>query len=454
MADAHGGFNDEMTTVSRTRPVRRAVAGAGATSTILVCFGLGAAADAAESTLYVDQKSPSCSDTGPGTNVQPYCSIGAAAKTAVAGQTVQVATGTYVESVVPARSGTESAPIVYTAAPGASVTVTGSTYGFKLSSRSYVTVTGFTVTRTTGHGIYVSGGAFDRIVGNHVSYAGEPSVDHTKRGIYVSGNRDSLVEDNTVDHNSEAGIYLTSTATGITVRGNVAFANARQYTRAAPGIDVRGTNNTILNNVSHDNEDSGLQFYTGARGNLVMDNLCYDNGDHGIDNLNAPDQVITGNTVFHNVTAGINLEGSSTGGTVRNNISVDNGINSPRTKSNIRVDANSVQGTTLDSNLTYLSQSSVDYIWGGKYYYSVAALRTATGQEQHGIQADPLFANLAARDFRLSSGSPAIDSADSSASGQQLTDLLGAGRVDDPATTNTGIGPRAYDDRGAYEYQG
>jgi len=33
------------------------------------------------------------------------------------------------------------------------------------------------------------------------------------------------------------------------------------------------------------------------------------------------------------------------------------------------------------------------------------------------------------------------------------TDIEGNGRVDDPATTDSGLGPRSYDDRGAYEYQ-
>ena len=127
---------------------------------------------------------------------------------------------------------------------------------------------------------------------------------------------------NTSDHNSEAGILLQSGTTGTLVSGNTTFANARGYTRAAPGIDVRSTGNTVQDNVSHDNEDSGLQFYTGGGGNLVLDNLSYRNGDHGIDDLNAPGQTIIGNTVYGNVAAGINLEGTSSGGTLANNVSV------------------------------------------------------------------------------------------------------------------------------------
>jgi hypothetical protein len=50
-------------------------------------------------------------------------------------------------------------------------------------------------------------------------------------------------------------------------------------------------------------------------------------------------------------------------------------------------------------------------------------------------------------------GSPAIDSANSDAINEQTIDIAGNSRVDDPATANTGTGTRAYDDRGAYEFQ-
>ena len=71
----------------------------------------------------------------------------------------------------------------------------------------------------------------------------------------------------------------------------------------------------------------------------------------------------------------------------------------------------------------------------------------------NGINADPKWANLGARDFHLTAGSPAIDSANSGISGQPGSDVAGVARVDDPATPNPGVGPRTYDDRGAYEFQ-
>ena len=72
---------------------------------------------------------------------------------AVAGQTVLVSSGTYAGGATVAQSGTSSAPIVFQNAPGATVTVTGGTNGFKVSSKSWITIKGFTVTQSTRSGI-------------------------------------------------------------------------------------------------------------------------------------------------------------------------------------------------------------------------------------------------------------------------------------------------------------
>jgi len=412
-------------------------------------------------TLYVAGASAACSDSGPGTSSQPFCTIGAAASKVVAGQTVQVAAGSYPENVTISKAGTASAPIVFTAAAGATVTVSGQVHGFTVTNATWITINGFTVTGTTDNGISVSGSSDITISANHVSFAGLPEAGKTNSGILLKSNTtNSLVVGNTADHNSYAGIEVNGGSTGNEVRGNVTFSNAQQYQRAAPGIRVyQAPGNTIDRNVSHDNEDSGIESYNGANNTLIYNNVTYNNGDHGIDDLSCTGQRIIGNTVFHNVTAGINLEGpagaGSTGGTIANNISVDNGIRSPRTHSNIRVDNQSTSGTTVDSNVVYLSGgvSDVMLIWNSVNYTSLAAFQAATGQEAHGIQADPEWKDPASGDFHLLAGSPAIDSANSGVSGQPSQDIEAQPRIDDPATANTGLGPRSYDDRGAYEFQ-
>src|SRR5947209_5653790 len=98
-------------------------------STYFFAFLSPVSAGAVVTTLYVDKNNVSCTDAGSGTQTQPYCTIQKGASVAVAGQTVQVAAGTYAENVTPANSGTSTSPIVFTAASGATVTVTGTAAG-------------------------------------------------------------------------------------------------------------------------------------------------------------------------------------------------------------------------------------------------------------------------------------------------------------------------------------
>jgi parallel beta-helix repeat protein len=430
------------------RRLRAGLAAAGLAGLLLTLTG--AVAAAAPATLYVDRSNRNCSNSGPGSAASPYCSIAKAAAVAGPGQTVLVAAGTYAESVAVARSGTATAPIVLKASGG--VTVSGGSHGFTIASRSWVTVQGFTVSGTSGVGIDVRDSSHVTVTGNRVTRSGRRAKGGTAQGIRLAGTDDSVVFHNVTFDNSEAGIALTGGSTRNRVTGNRSYQNARGYTRAAPGIDVRAPGNQVIGNLSYHNEDSGIQSYTGGSNTLVAGNLAWDNGDHGIDDLNVPGQRIVGNTVFHNLTAGINVEGNSPGATIANNVSVDNGLASPRTKGNIRVDQNSVSGTRVDRNLVWLRTSGVQYTWKKTGYSSLAAFHAATGQEAGGLQASPGFVNAGAGNFHLAAGSRAIDSADSGVSGQQPRDADGRPRRDDPGVANSGAGPRRYDDRGAYEH--
>jgi hypothetical protein len=164
---------------------------------------------------------------------------------------------------------------------------------------------------------------------------------------------------------------------------------ARVPTGGSRHLASTGRGNVVDGNITHDNEDSGIESYPGANQTLIYNNVSYDNGDHGIDNLQTTGQRIIGNTVYNNVTAGINLEGNSTGGTVENNISVNNGIKSPRTHSDIRIENGSTAGTTVDYNVVYLTTPDTLLIWSSVSYTSLTAFQAASGQMLHGINADP-----------------------------------------------------------------
>ncbi|WP_214325134.1 PKD domain-containing protein [Nonomuraea sediminis] len=430
-----------------------------AISTLVAALTTPVSADAA-TTLYVDSNNNACSDQGPGTGAQPFCSIIQGAKVVLAGQTLQVASGTYGGPVNVTHSGTSGAPITITAAPGATPTVTGSGAGFQISSQSYVVINGFTITGTTGNGISVSGGSNITISRNTVTKAGQRASGKIAAGIKLAGTTDSLVSQNVSNDNSDHGFFLAANTTRITVSNNRATLNANGYQRNANGIDVIGPANSIINNVTYENEDSGIQFYTGGDNNLAAGNVSYNNGDHGIDDLNVTGGRLIGNTIYRNCTTGINVEGASGNYTIANNIAFDNavypaykGISCSRRAGNIGVWDSAPNGTVANHNQVWLTKSGKMYVWAGNTYNTLPSLQSATGQENRGIYADPAFVSPGTWNLQLLAGSPAIDSANSGVSGQQTIDVLGNPRVDDPGVANTGAGPRAYDDRGAYERQ-
>ena len=447
-------------------------------------------------TYYVDNTNPTCSDLGIGTTtLQPLCTITEGGNRAKPGDTVRVLHGTYVEKVKPARSGTAGNPITFSAAPGVTVTgdgnpTSGSSSAFRLASYSYITIDGFNVKNTIDEGIYMLGSDHIIISNNHVSCAGtlqepgcHPATGKERSGIYLAVTTYSTITGNTTDHNSLDGIRLFNLSTNNTISNNVSFANASGANRIAEGINIdsNSTLNTIIHNIAYANEDSGLYFQNSSGSNLAIGNVSYGNGDHGIDNLNSPYNIIVGNTVQGNVTSGINLEGDAipgsggAGTTVMNNILVDNGYGRlvgggtlpAEFQGNIRVDKNSTNGTLLDYNLYFLSAAGTQINWAGTPY-TLSDFSFFQLQEIHGSEGDPHFtfaAPIAMRpaaapfnmpenegNYYILAGSPAIDSANSSAPNEPDFDILGHTRMDDPSVGNTGTGIRTYDDRGAYEF--
>jgi parallel beta-helix repeat protein len=397
------------------------------------------------STYHVD-KAPRCSNSGPGSRSQPFCTIGQGAAVARPGDTVIVHGATYREMVTVPRSGTSRSPITFKARGRA--TVMGRKHGFLLNGRRWITIRGFAVTATSSHGIFTSKGSGITISRNDVWEAGQPVQGQIAQGIYLRGVTDSLVEGNSAHHNSNHGIELGEGTTKTTVRGNFVFNNARQYAPAAAGIQVfGGKNNVIEANRAFANEDSGFNVREGATDNLIASNASWGNGDHGFDTHRATGTRYIGNTAFGNSMDGLSVEADSTGTVIANCISVQNG------RFELYVDSSSTPGFTSDYDVLWDPNPGPDIRYAGTGYDTVESFSTATSHDSHGIGADPMFANPTLGDFHLLPGSPAIDSANSGANGHLPLDLEGNPRVDDPAVSNSGIGPRPFDDRGAYERQ-
>jgi uncharacterized protein (TIGR03437 family) len=105
----------------RTFPCRR-ILSAGSLLGLSWLVGLLGPSPALAADYYV---SPSGSDSSPGTLSQPFLTIQKAASVMVAGDTAFLRAGIYRETVTPAHSGTQSAPITYMPYNGESVTVSG-----------------------------------------------------------------------------------------------------------------------------------------------------------------------------------------------------------------------------------------------------------------------------------------------------------------------------------------
>src|SRR5204863_9530577 len=137
---------------------------------------------------------------GSGTATQPFCSIRPAASRVVAGQTVLVSSGTYNEGITVSSSGTAAAPITFSAAPGATVTLTGgggaSSNGFYDSGKPYVTIQGFTVTGTGGDEILVRNTNNVSLSWNHVMNSGQTAQRKFAKDILPGGRTDSVVANN------------------------------------------------------------------------------------------------------------------------------------------------------------------------------------------------------------------------------------------------------------------
>jgi parallel beta-helix repeat protein len=479
----------------------------------------------AQTTVYVDNQSASCSPTGPGTEVAPYCTITDAMKTwKGAGVTIIVKPGTYREQVTinALAAGAAGAPFVlraqgpgvvvdgsddfsntasWTASlgtafvapsvtwtpkqvyvdgarlalttltpdvmpvntfrwvsgeglyvnlggddPGTHLTQVGHrNYAFNLFSTSFVTVDGFTIARTEDRGITMQNPCTDLVISNNrVSFA-------NSYGIQTVNGQRIRIDGNTVSDCNFHGIGLTAGASGCTITNNECFRNAHPTIRQANGIYLSGApGNVISGNVLHDNQDTGLQFSAGANDCVSTNNRSYRNGDHGYDHLGVSNTVHLNDIAYGNYMDGFSFEGNSPGSQLYNSIATENGLTT--NEFDLWVDATSSVGFVSDHNIFWNSTAQPPIKFVTTLYSTLAGYQAASGLDAHSAQADPRFTNAIGADFTLLAGSPAIDAATSLPAQWPATDALGAPRLDDPRTANSGEGPVAYGDLGVFEF--
>jgi parallel beta-helix repeat protein len=155
------------------------------------------------------------------------------------------------------------------------VQVSHRNYGFTLSTKSFVTIDGFEITRTQDRGINIFGCSDLDIANNKVTFA-------NSYGIQAVGSQNLVIEGNLVTDSNFHGIGLTASTTsgttGCIVRNNECTRNAHPTIRQANGIYLTGSpNNTMYGNRLHHNQDTGMHFALGSNDCLSYNNLSYAN---------------------------------------------------------------------------------------------------------------------------------------------------------------------------------
>ena len=319
-------------------------------------------------------------------------------------------------------------------------------YGFSLFGRSWITIDGFNILHSEDRGVYLNGSCTNvSALRNVITYTG-------KMGIQVVGGSANRVGSNNVHDCMDHGISFTSGATNCIIEDNESYRNARPIDRVANGIYLFGCpGNTIRQNRTHDNEDTGIHIQSGSNNCIQYLNRSWNNGDHGFDHLMATGTIHNGDVAYGNFKDGFSIEGNATGTQLHNCIAVDNGLTT--NEFDLWVDSGSTTGFVSDYNIFWNStiQPPVKYI--ATLYPTVAAYSTASGKDAHTLQANPLFVNAAAANFHLQSGSPAIDNANSGSPNWPTLDADDLARFNASGVPNNGVGPINYGDRGAYEFR-
>lgn len=413
-------------------------------------------------TLYVDASLGNDSVTyEQNSESNPWRTIGRAAwgstsrgapnqsQAARAGDTVTVRAGTYSTAGTgdrfdpaynPANSGTSSAPIVFQAEGRVRLNLSsGAGPVIGAYSRDYIVWRGFYINESTapsvsdtGSVVLVStrGSVIENCEIDGAGTAGGRLDNHN--GVRLEYATDVVVRNNRIYNVLFGNGSLHHNGAGImSYYGNRALIENNEIHSCGSGIFVKGGDNrdfTIRYNITR-NTGKGIVFmYTNASGqHNVYQNVSMNN-ENGISvDVSSRNLNIVNNTFIDNQN-GIRFGAPADS---MSNIVVRNNIVLTAMEAVSGGEASTVSPFSLDHNLYH--DNSSGWSIAGVRYTSISAWRSALGGTTNGddyrsLTANPLFQNVSAADFRLTSGSPAHNA------GVDVLDLNRNGSTGDPIT--------------------
>lgn len=351
---------------------------------------------------------------------QEYRTIQAAVKRARAGDTVVVFPGDYAGFRVK-RSGTANRRIVIRGRPGARITSSErrSEHGIYLRRTSFVTISGFEVV-----GAEMSFGIAARDARANKPMRGVEILDNVVIGarstnIYLSQVADSLVAGNVAADSREShGIYLANAGSDDTeLRDNTCYGNAKSGIHfngdARFGGDGVHTGITVDGNVLFANDANGLDL-DGVRDSSFVNNILYGNGRHGlrafaIDAAAGPANLtIANNTFDDNGGWAIKLTQDDGGHAIFNNILLSR-------SGSLAVDAD------LDADYNVGRWYSLD---GEETVVGLAGWQAAGhGGNSFRAARKKLFVSPSGAEYMLKDSSPAVDRGTDEFAGQMAPPL-------------------------------
>lgn len=357
--------------------------------------------------------SASAAPGGDGSSTAPWNDFAAADAALTAGDFVVVHAGTYTGSGEYAwdanSSGSAGRSITWFVAPGEVAVVDGSTVT-KTAIRvdgSHVNMVGLVARGSKYQNIHLNA-ANSRAVDCEAK-EGDGAVSTKGQGINISG-AGAKALGNYVHHNYSHGFYAN--ASDIEIAYNYVSDSGCCGAPASYGygiqlylVDPGPTyyRPVVRRNYVTRSNRSGIvsgQYCSGAR---IEENTVKGNRERAvIVNYGAVDTSIRNNVFYRNDTAAagyyeIDLDTSTNVDVFNNVVTSPNAVAKRSTATGtVRIDWNFYQDATRWS-------------WNGGSSTTLAAWRSASGQDANSRTGDPLFAAPAADDFRPASGSPMID---------------------------------------------